>query len=239
MSARARALALCNRKVTFGSESARKCPNAAHEAGLLGGEAPEARKHECMQAVGHTISSFEGDGDHNLINNIPNNIPNINKNPSNLSEAKEGAAAAQTARGDDTSSRLRAETRAVRGILTPEEVRQVRGKSRECIAAELQRWRDSFTVQDAKSACKTRAASYSMGVFCSGGCLDTFAGVRSGFIPLWGTETDEQRGKMFADLTQAPCLGDTFAVDFSEQPRVDVLWSGQPCPDWSSSHQGR
>ena len=55
-----------------------------------------------------------------------------------------------------------------------------------------------------------------MGVFCSGGCLDTFAAIRSGFKPKWRTEIEEQRAKMFEDMTQAPCLGDTFKVDFNE-----------------------
>ena len=44
---------------------------------------------------------------------------------------------------------------------------------------------------------------------------------------------------MFEDLTDAPCLGDTFRVDFGKQKHVVLLWSGQPCPDWSSSHLGR
>ena len=241
MSVRARALALARAQATF-SVGPRDTERTAGVR-LPGGESPDSHVHDCMHAVGHTVGSSSEDRDGDLPNPNPNPDPklsNLNTAPSTLTEAKGSAAAAQTARGDaDTSQRLRAETRAVRGMLSPEEVRQIRDKSRDCIAKELQRWRDSFTVQDAKAACKTRAASYSLGVFCSGGCLDTFAGIRSGLLPLWGTETDAQRGQMFVDLTQAPCLGDTFEVDFSLQPKVDVLWSGQPCPDWSSSHQGR
>ena len=111
--------------------------------------------------------------------------------------------------------------------------------SREGVPEELQRWRDAFTMKMAREACREGGPAYSAGIFCSGGCLDTFAAIRSGFKPLWGTEVHKQRGAMFEDLTGAPCLGDTFAVDFKKQRQVALLWTGQPCPDYSTSHQGR
>ena len=111
--------------------------------------------------------------------------------------------------------------------------------SREGVPEELQRWRDAFTIKMAKEACRGGGPAYSAGIFCSGGCLDTFAAIRSGFKPLWGTEVHKQRGAMFEDLTGATCLGDTFAVDFKKQKQVVLLWTGQPCPDYSTSHQGR
>ena len=109
----------------------------------------------------------------------------------------------------------------------------------EDMTEELRRWRESFTLQDAKNACRSRARSWSMGIFCSGGCLDTIAGIRSGFKPVWSTEIHPGRMRMFEDLTGSPCLGDTFAVDFSKERTPVLLYSGQPCPDYSTSHAGR
>ena len=113
------------------------------------------------------------------------------------------------------------------------------GSSVEEMTNELKAWRNAFTVKDAQIACRTRGPSWSMGVFCSGGCLDTLAGIRSGFTPVWSTEIHTGRANMFEQLTGSPCLGDTFGVDFTKQYSPIVLWSGQPCPDYSSSHAGR
>ena len=78
-----------------------------------------------------------------------------------------------------------------------------------------------------------------MAIFCSGGCLDTFAGIRSGFLPIWSTEIQADRRRMFEDLTGRPCLGDTFAIDLTRVQEPVLLYSGQPCPDFSTSHAGR
>lgn len=113
-----------------------------------------------------------------------------------------------------------------------------RQATRQEIREELRVWRDGFTVDMARRACAFRGPSYSFGGFCTGGCLDTLAAIRSGFIPLWGTEIDPQRAEMFCHLSSAPCLGDTFAVDFTRQSHVVLLWSGQPCPDYSTGKSG-
>ena len=81
--------------------------------------------------------------------------------------------------------------------------------------------------------------SYSCGIFSSGGLLCTHTAIRAGFSPLWGTEIEPKMQQMWSDLTKTRCLGDTFAVDFRRERRVIYLKSGQPCPDWSSSHAGR
>ena len=43
---------------------------------------------------------------------------------------------------------------------------------------------------------------------------------------------------MWEGVTGTKCLGDTFKVDFTKQKQVVYLKSGQPCPDFSSSHAG-
>lgn len=101
-------------------------------------------------------------------------------------------------------------------------------------AIELAVWRDQFNMSVAKQQCQRRQPAYSMAVWSSGGCCDTMAGIRSGFIPIWGTEINTWMAKMWEDLTKTPCLGDTFAIDMRRQRRPILLKSGQPCPDFSS-----
>ena len=103
------------------------------------------------------------------------------------------------------------------------------------MARKLSDWRESFTLTQAKQACRKVTNAYSCSVLCSGGCLDTLAAIRSGFVPIWGTEIDPVMKTMWSDLTGTKCLGDTFAVDYSQQRRPSCLFSGQPCPDFSLS----
>ena len=117
--------------------------------------------------------------------------------------------------------------------------KHVQADPRQGVAEELRTWREAFTVSMAKQRCRSKQSAYSVGIFCSGGCLDTFAAIRTGWSPQWSTEIDTQRAKMFEDLTGAPCLGDTFKTNFTKRKRVSVLWSGQPCPDFSTAHEGR
>jgi len=65
------------------------------------------------------------------------------------------------------------------------------------------------------------------------------AAVRTGFTPKWGTEIDTHLCSMWEDFTNTKCLGDTFKVSFDASHSVTYLKSGQPCPDYSSSHAGR
>ena len=51
----------------------------------------------------------------------------------------------------------------------------------------LQQWRDAYTVAQAQDDCTNVKDAYSCGIFSSGGCLDTLAAIRCGFIPKWGT----------------------------------------------------
>ena len=65
--------------------------------------------------------------------------------------------------------------------------------------------------------------------------MDTISAIRAGFKPIWSTEICNHRREMWADLTDCPSLGDTFAVNYDELNAPDYLTSGQPCPDYSRS----
>ena len=91
-------------------------------------------------------------------------------------------------------------------------------------------------VAAAQAHCKTPGLQGpTVGVFSSGGCLDTLAALRCGFRPLWGTEVDERLRTLWSHLTGAPDLGDTFRVDWHTQAVPDMLISGQPCTNFSPS----
>ena len=112
-----------------------------------------------------------------------------------------------------------------------------------CFACEKLRqqfadWRNAFTISDAKQRCRLVRPGYSCGVLSSGGLLCTMAAIRSGFVPRWGTEINETMQKMWSDLTNTASLGDTFKTNCTQQQRIIYLKSGQPCPDYSSSHAG-
>mgnify|MGYP002629519686 FL=1 len=71
-----------------------------------------------------------------------------------------------------------------------------------------------------------------------GGCLSALSSIRAGFKHIWTTEIDEDKTQLAEALTQAPCLGDTFAQDYKQirarYGHCSLLKSGQPCRDWSS-----
>ena len=79
---------------------------------------------------------------------------------------------------------------------------------------ELDDWRNNFNIQQAKTESRDQEISsnkITMAVLCSGGCLDTFAGMRAGFQAKWSTEISAAQSRMFEDLTGGICLGDTFS----------------------------
>ena len=115
-------------------------------------------------------------------------------------------------------------------------------KFQEDLKAELCRWRNSFNVSDArveahssKQKSKSNSSIFTVGEFCSGGCLDTLAAIRAGFNPIWSSEIDANQARMYEDLTGGKCLGDTFGTEVAEAPRVHYLKSGQPCTNWSTA----
>ena len=98
------------------------------------------------------------------------------------------------------------------------------------------KWREQLPIETARSFCRSPISTGpTVGVFSSGGCLDTLAAIRSGFKPIWGTEVDERMRTLWGHLTGTPDLGDTFSVDWESQPTPDLLISGSPCTNFSSS----
>ena len=98
------------------------------------------------------------------------------------------------------------------------------------------KWRTQLSIANAQRYCRTPGqVGPTVGVFSSGGCLDTLAALRCGFRPIWGTEVDERLRTVWSHLTGAPDLGDTFKVDWQHQVVPDLLISGQPCTNYSSS----
>ena len=101
---------------------------------------------------------------------------------------------------------------------------------------ELACWRDSFTVADARAK---RGGVFTVAELAAGGCLSALSSVRCGFRHIWTTEIDAHKAQLAEELTRAPCLGDTFAHDYTQvraqYGHCSLLKSGQPCVDWSSS----
>ena len=128
---------------------------------------------------------------------------------------------------------------------------------RSDLSIGLQQWRDGFTVGEARSKCHSSDStiSFTTAILGSGGCVDTLAAIRAGWRPIWGTElcpvhqlapaqcssfirtencqvNSQQR--MWVDLTDSPCLGNTFS-DTAKYDRVVKpmnISSGQPCTDY-------
>ena len=103
------------------------------------------------------------------------------------------------------------------------------------IMAEVIAQNERKQINDLKREMRTRHKGYTVATFCSGGCLDTIASALAGYTPIWGTETCERRRALWADLTDTPDLGDTFnpEIEWETEMTPDLLWSGQPCPEWS------
>jgi len=107
---------------------------------------------------------------------------------------------------------------------------------------ELAEWRDAFTVEQARAEQaqhKNKNGSFTVAELCSGGCLDTIAAIRAGFKCVWSSEIDKAQARMYEDLTGAKCLGDTFGQEVEEAMRIHYMKSGQPCPNWARSGNGK
>ncbi len=104
--------------------------------------------------------------------------------------------------------------------------------STDQLLVELQKqlcdWRNTFSIQQAKIEGKANTQQLTMGILCSGGCLDTLVGMRAKFKAVWSSEISASQARMFEDLTRDKCLGDTFGKQVWSAKRVDYIKSGQP-----------
>jgi site-specific DNA-cytosine methylase len=81
-------------------------------------------------------------------------------------------------------------------------------------------------------------------VLFSGGCIDTIAAIRTGFLAIWGTEICTAQQRMWQDLTQSPSLGDTFQNFNNPNPKIrqaptpDYMTGGAPCTYYCLSGNG-
>ena len=66
-------------------------------------------------------------------------------------------------------------------------------------------------------------------ILFSGGLLDTFASVRSGFTPIWGCETNSTQARKWEKFTDTPNYGDVFGLGVREMAKRPIYVQG-----WSS-----
>jgi site-specific DNA-cytosine methylase len=79
---------------------------------------------------------------------------------------------------------------------------------------------------------------YSVAVLASGGLLDTLAAIRSGLMPIWGSDTDTSMQALWKDLVGTDSYGDAFSIDLSTIRRPKILKTGFPCPNYCSLGDG-
>ena len=103
------------------------------------------------------------------------------------------------------------------------------------IVSHLARERDRVDIDTLRQSARTRRNAFTFATFSSGGCCDAIASLKTGLLPLWGTEVCDRKRSAWVDLTGTPDMGDTYKTDFSKLPVPDILWSGQTCVDYSLS----
>ena len=100
---------------------------------------------------------------------------------------------------------------------------------------ELALWRETLSQKQILKLCKNKENKITMGVLAAGAGICTYSSVRSGFRPIWCTETNATCNKIWKELYDGDCLGDTFGVDWRKAERPWFLTSTQSCPDYSRS----
>ena len=110
------------------------------------------------------------------------------------------------------------------------------------VVSDLIQWVKAHTVDRARDLSLEHHPKYTLLECATGGCLDALAALFAGFRHLGGSEDVEStlgaaKGRLFVDLTGAPCLGDARRWrDWVTQDHYDVDYykSGMPCPDYTS-----
>ena len=83
--------------------------------------------------------------------------------------------------------------------------------------------------------CARTQPAYTFSTFSLGGCLDALSCMQTGMQLVWGTKVCEDKWALWRLITDCPDLGDTFEAILDKSMRPNVLWSGQPCMDYSLS----
>jgi hypothetical protein len=116
------------------------------------------------------------------------------------------------------------------------------GRNQNTVRDDLRSWRDNFTFKDAMAELQddNHDKEWTVAVLFSGGLLDTFASVRSGFTPIWGCETNRAQARMWEKFTNCTNLGDVFGPAVLKAERPMYIKSGAPCPNYgrSGNHEG-
>ena len=105
----------------------------------------------------------------------------------------------------------------------------------------LEKYRERFTIRDAKEMCRGPRSAYSMVNMYCGACIDVLCGVRSLFKPLFATDIDKVCRKIYFDLTGSVCYKTAEDVPDSIGNIVLMVFT-PPCPDYSTGNpnpQGR
>ena len=122
-------------------------------------------------------------------------------------------------------SRLRRQLSKFMKTVIPDSAAEGGGSEAYDFKHHLQQWRDAYTVAQAQDDCTNVKDAYSCGIFSSGGCLDTLAAIRCGFIPKWGTEICETKQRLWKAMTKTASLGDTFKTDFNDESKRIIYLS--------------
>ena len=107
--------------------------------------------------------------------------------------------------------------------------------NRKAMQMELSLWREALSQEQILKLSNNKQNKITVGILAAGAGVCTYSSVRSGFRPIWCTETSKTASEIWKQLYNSECLGDTFDVNWREVERPWYLTSGQPCPDYSRS----
>ena len=106
------------------------------------------------------------------------------------------------------------------------------------IKDELAEWRESFTTLDAIKKVYDQD-SYVVAEFACGAGCSALASIRCNMRHAFTTESNPHKAKLVEKLTQAPCLGEHYAINFKEVRKkyghCHMIRTGFPCTDYARS----
>ena len=104
--------------------------------------------------------------------------------------------------------------------------------SKEC----LERFRESFTLQDARKSCESdRKACSLMNIYC-GACVDVLCGKGALFQPEMGLDSDKACRTIYRKKTNRKCYASVVEASPEDLRSPVMLTVAPPCPDYASSN---